>query len=132
MMMTEDDFHERFAGMPFWFGRESWCLITDEGTRLDTPIGSPCLHCEELVDYGDHGYIRPYLGTDGKRYVAVHRECDFRLSMGGVECLKRQRAGTHVVGDHEPDPPGLSKREAAQASWDFFEENRDFWMAWRH
>lgn len=122
---------DRFSGMPYWFGASSWCLITDEGTQVDTPVGLQCLFCEETVDEDDYGYIRPYLGTDGARHVPIHRECDFRMAMGGVECLKRQRAGTHVVGDHEPDPPELSKREAARASWDFFEENRDDWIARR-
>lgn len=122
---------DRFSGLPHWFGSRSWCLITDEGTQVDTPVGSPCLFCEDVVGADDYGYIRPYFGTDGGRYVAVHRECDFRVAMGGVECLKRQRDGTHVVGDHEPDPPGLSKREAAQASWDFFDEHRDHWIAQR-
>jgi hypothetical protein len=97
--------------------------MTDEGTLVDTPIGAQCLFCGESVTEDDHGYMRPYWGLE-PGYRAIHRECDFRMTMGGVECMKRERAGTHVVGDHEPDPPGLSKREAAQASWEFFNEQR--------
>lgn len=122
---------DRYSRMPYWFGPESWCVITDEGTKVDAPLGLSCLYCDEAVDEDDSGYMRPVVAVAERAIVPVHRECDFRMVMGGVECMKRQRDGTHVVGDHTPDPPDLSKREAACAAWEFYDEHRDHWIAWR-
>lgn len=112
-----------YAGMPLWFGAESWCPATDVGTRQETPVGRRCYHCDEPIDEGDCGYLRFGFGRQGS--IPIHRECDFRMVMGGVECMRRQRAGTHIVGDHDPDPPDLSKRAAAQAAWAFWNEHHE-------
>jgi hypothetical protein len=114
-----------YAGFPHWFGTEpSWCPATDDGTHVETPTGELCLHCEEPIGEDDCGYLMPYVGLDGNRVVPLHRACDFRMKMGGAECIRRHFLDAHTVGDHEPDPPGMSTREAAQAAWNAFHEIR--------
>lgn len=101
-----------------YFG-ESWPSgVCDGGEQVDTPVGQACLHCDEAFEDGDRGwFFADWFGP------AVHRECGLRMVVGGIECLKREHAGTHRVGDHEPDPPHLTKREAAQAAWAWIQEH---------
>jgi hypothetical protein len=99
-----------------YFG-EPWASgICDEGRRVPTPVGSKCVHCFEAFQEGDRG-----VSFDSG--MLMHRECMLRSMVGGVECLKRERAGTHRVGDHDPDPPGLTRRDAALATWAWVTEH---------
>lgn len=106
-----------------YFGDLEGVPATEGARRVTTPTGARCLYCREAVRAGDSGYLMASYEPEGARVVAVHAECQLRQVVGGVECLKRQHAGTHVVGDHDPDPPGLSRREAAQATWAWIHEH---------
>jgi hypothetical protein len=70
-----------------WFG-EPWPsaelrapVCEDDAERMPVPVGSACLHCNELIDENDRGTEVGYIGPGGYpsgygiRYV--HRECDF-------------------------------------------------------
>jgi hypothetical protein len=101
-----------------YFGAAWPSGVCDHGVQVDTPTDATCLFCHEHFVDGDRGWF--FAGPDGS---AVHRECGLRMIVGGIECLKREKAGRHVVGDHEPDPPHLTKREAAQAAWAWVQEH---------
>lgn len=103
---------------PLYFGEPWPSGVCDEGVPVPVPVGEACLNCREEFVAGDRGWF-----FAGPNASAVHRECGLRMVVGGIECLKRQCAGTHVVGDHDPDPPHLSKREAAQAVWAWIGEH---------
>jgi hypothetical protein len=53
-----------------WFG-EPWpaaddraLICADDRRRVDTPVGSPCFYCQDLIDERDQGVYVPAL-TDG-------------------------------------------------------------------
>lgn len=87
-----------------WFGREAWnapvCTAED---RIEIPVGQPCAHCQELIADGDDGF------ANGSH--VMHYACQVRGLVGGAN---------HVLGTCSccggkmpPDPPGLTRREAA-------------------
>lgn len=93
-----------------WFG-ESWgAPINDECPQIDVPFGAVCLWCEDLIDEDDSGI----------RYVngpVAHAECFIRSVVGGVN---HQRGTCSCQGGpDDPDPPGVSRREAAREAWEY-------------
>lgn len=48
--------------------------------------------------------------------VRVHWECGFRAVMGGVNHIRK--ICTCCGGTDDPDPPGMTRREAARAALD--------------
>lgn len=68
-----------------------------------------CLHCEEELDPLDQGNVPLNDGT-----AAMHRECMLRTVIGSEDCIRR---GPHAPGTCLPDDPGLTKRQAALASY---------------
>lgn len=72
-----------------------------------------CLHCEEPILPGErHEMVMFGLSAPQTRYV--HMECYARSIIGGVN----HQAGrcTCCGGSEPPDPPGLTRRQAAQAA----------------
>jgi hypothetical protein len=70
-----------------------------------------CLYCGETINAGDPFVTMPH--HDGAVVVEerYHRECLVRVVAGGVNHqLRRCRC---CGGRLPPDPPGLTKREAA-------------------
>ena len=107
---------------PFWnpagrmtiFG-EPWEAGMCEGaTVAPTPVGRPCLYCDEPIDEGDQGVLHTVLflhGNDGEPITEpLHRECDLRMSLGSIGHLTMRCACEG--GDYE-DPPGMTSRQAA-------------------
>lgn len=74
----------------------------------------PCVFCGELITYADP---REDYG-DARR---AHRNCGLRAVIGSVAHLER-RCSCFVPGSQENDPPGMSKRQAADAAV-------ELWMA---
>lgn len=88
-----------------WFG-ESWHAdICFSQPHAETPVGEPCCHCEEKIEDGDQGYIY----ANGP---AAHRNCFIRQISGSLAHILK-RCGCFVPGSQEHDPPGLTKRQAA-------------------
>lgn len=81
------------------------------------PVGTKCLLCEEVFIDGDKGFLVPYSGPDGDSEVGQHRECFFRSIFGSVGHQKKKCS---CFGGTEEDPPGMSKRQAAIAAFDFY------------
>jgi len=68
-----------------------------------------CLHCgEEIID-DDLAIVH----NNGE--IAEHKNCGLREIIGSVAHLER-RCSCFVPGSTEGDPPGMSRREAANAA----------------
>ncbi len=91
--------------MSKWFGENWGAPVCDPEDHIPTPVGDPCVNCEEAIEAGDQGVVfdLPY-----------HIECFTRAISGG---LNHQRGlCTCCGGTLPPDPPGLTKRQAAVAA----------------
>lgn len=73
---------------------------------VDTPIGAPCVLCDEAIAEGDMGSVYENGG-------AVHYECSMRGVAGSVG---HQLGRCSCYGGTEEDPPGLTPRQAARAA----------------
>jgi hypothetical protein len=68
-----------------------------------------CLHCGEEIAIGDQ-IISTNNGKD-----AMHKNCGLRGVIGSVAHLER-RCSCFIPGAMEGDPPGMTRREAADAA----------------
>ena len=73
---------------------------------IDTPVGMPCILCEESVVDGDAGTIN-YGGQ------IVHYECGMRSVIGSVGHLQM---ACSCYGGVREDPPGMTYRQASKAA----------------
>jgi hypothetical protein len=97
-----------------WFGERPVLAIQQEMPRVATPVGKDCLHCDEPIEEGDNGITTIYVGADSTTARALHVECYLRQSIGGVNHIEGRC--TCQGGSEPPDPPGMTKREAAIAA----------------
>lgn len=74
-----------------------------------------CLYCDEPIRMGDELARFPIGTQDGVRIA--HIECAYRAVAGGVNHLKG--LCTCCGGTQPPDPPELSRRDAARAALDY-------------
>lgn len=86
--------------------------ICEEGEQVKTPIGIPCYWCEEAVERGDQG---SFMGSQSGP-LPVHRECAFRISMGGIGHFENHLYW--CVEMHDPDG-GRTARQSALAVWEW-------------
>lgn len=96
-----------------FFGARWNVPMLRNAVKVDRPLGEECPHCGEPIRPGEQGIIRQY----GNERVPVHRACDLRSVVGGLNHL-RGTCSCHG-GPDEPDPPGLTRREAAEAALAF-------------
>lgn len=91
-----------------YFGRRYPNLpIYDEAQEVPTPVGEPCIWCQEPIEDGD----------DGQLYntgLVTHVECLLRQVVGGVN--HQLGRCSCCGGTEDPDPPGMTAREAARAA----------------
>lgn len=73
-----------------------------------------CGHCGEVVKPGT-GNLIPHIAEAGPEERFYHVECSIRLVIGGANHLLSQC--TCCGGTLDPDPAGLSKRDAARAAF---------------
>lgn len=88
-----------------WFGQNWSAPICTEEDHIDTPIGKSCYHCGEIFVEGDQGV------TNIQDY-SFHYECNLRGILGGANHIRG--TCTCCGGSDDPDPPNVSKREAAR------------------
>lgn len=108
-----------------WFG-EPWgaggpaVACSDPTDRVETPVGAECLWCGEPIEADSSGVIMPYVdaGTNVHR-TAMHVECYLRQGLGGLNHIEGRCLC--CGGNEDPDPPGLTMREAAVAAVAAFE-----------
>lgn len=107
-----------------WFGRP-WgaggvAPVCEDGQHIATPVGSLCLWCDEPIEADDSGVVTPYIDAAiNVHQAAQHVECFLRQALGGVNHIEGRC--TCCGGDRDPDPPGLTNREAAIAAVAAFE-----------
>lgn len=97
-----------------WFGLApfSRACQDEDVPHVATPVGEPCAWCEEPIAAEDDGFTKPHLDDSGVRLRPWHFECELRSIFGG---LNHQRGRCICCGGSEPpDPPELSRREAAR------------------
>lgn len=103
--------------MNAWFGDPArpWGRVCAELPHVPTPVGEVCFHCDEAVAQGDDGEVMP-AGDAGR---PIHRECLLRMVAGSVG---HQLGTCRCYGGAEDDPPGMTRREAARAAAELFEQ----------
>lgn len=90
-----------------YFGRRYDAPAYDDSDQVETPVGATCVWCDEAIADDDDGWLN---GVD----QASHRECWLRAVIGGANHITGRCSC--CGGDQDPDPPGLSRREAARAA----------------
>ena len=73
-----------------------------------------CVHCSEPIE---SGAVVEYLNG------AAHPNCTLRAVIGSVAHLEG-RCSCHVPGADELDPPGMTKRQAADAAAELWRQKR--------
>ena len=64
-----------------WFGEPWGAPVCEEATHVETPIGVPCLECEQPVEADDRGVILPFLSMEEMTESTFHLGC-FLDSLG--------------------------------------------------
>lgn len=87
----------------------------EDFAEIETPIGELCTRCGEPIGAGDSGVTM--MTFDDKlsgSELPQHHACFLRNFVGGVNHL----LGTCICcgGTDDPDPPGLTTRQAAEAA----------------
>jgi hypothetical protein len=77
-----------------------------------------CAWCGEPIASGA-GAMIPHYDGEGMEPQGMHDECFTRMVVGGLNHLRG--ACTCHGGSETPDPPNLTKREAAIAAAAFYE-----------
>jgi hypothetical protein len=81
---------------------------------LDAPFTEHrCCHCDELVTPDDDAKM-----SESTSFGHYHRACVIRLVIGGANHL--QGRCTCCGGTEPPDPPHLTKRQAARLALDLW------------
>ena len=100
-----------------WFGRAYGAPYEADTPHVATPVGEPCLWCEEPMCEGDNGVIVGYIDTSKTpRQVPYHYECYLRQIVGGVNHQLHLCCCSGCAGVLPPDPPAMTRREAADAA----------------
>lgn len=107
-----------------WFGPAGpWAQMHEGAPRIPTPVDALCLYCAEPIAADDEGEVQicvREVGVYDER--PIHRECSLRMSLGGAN---HQRGTCSCQGGPDPpDPPGLTRREAARAAVTAWETKR--------
>lgn len=114
--MKERDALMSEADKAGYFGRKYDAPVYKELPRTATPVGEKCMHCEEPFKRGDDGF------SEASGYV--HRACRIRLVLGSVG-HQMGRCSCYVKdGTSFEDPPGMTRREAAEAALTLYETGR--------
>ncbi len=87
--------------------------------QIPTPIGQPCEWCKEKFLAGEDGLAIPVVGDKGDGHY-YHVNCFLRGIVGSVG---HQEGSCSCYGGTKEDPPGLTKRQAADAAVELFRRN---------
>lgn len=105
--------------MTAYFGKKWDAPVTDGAPQVETPVGTPCLWCGELIQEGDRGLIYPMIHEDRTSTLKpVHIECSMREVVGSMACLEKRCS--HCSGG--PDSPEYTRADAL-AVWDWVREH---------
>ena len=73
-----------------------------------------CLWCDDPIGDGEDVHRMPHIGKDGPTIRPIHYECFTRMVVGGLNHLTGKCSC--CGGTEPPDPPELTKRQAAAAA----------------
>ena len=96
--------------MTRYFG-EPWNANIAKGEQVPAPIGAPCLHCQEPIQFEDSGLLMPGMTNGWRMPDPIHLECLLCTVYGSVS---HQRGTCRCFGGSGEDDPALSKRENAR------------------
>lgn len=82
--------------------------------RTPTPVGSPCTYCDERILDGEDGFI----DSVGHPF---HRECLMRMVIGSVAHQMGTCSCFMGANGVDDDEDGISLRQAAKLSLDYFQ-----------
>lgn len=97
-----------------WFGKAYGAPYERDTPHMATPVGSECDRCSEPFVEGDSGLAVPLLGVPMKHEALFHYACHMRGVLGGVN--HQRKLCTCCGGTLDPDPEGMTRREAAEAA----------------
>lgn len=105
--------------MPTTYFGDSWdAPITDGGVQAPTPVGEPCLQCNEPIEMGDQGVVLPCVLAEARvEHRPEHRECHLRSVLGPIGHLLKRCS---CYGGDMHDLPELTARENAKVVWAWF------------
>lgn len=99
-----------------WFGPPVGAPHEADSPQVQAPIGMECWRCRDPIAEGESG-VMP---DDVLRWERpMHRECFLRGIVGGLN--HQLRRCTCCGGDQPPDPPELTRREAAKQAVEAWE-----------
>jgi hypothetical protein len=102
-----------------YFGEPWPSGVCEDSLQVATPVGTPCVMCEEPIQDGDRGTFIGVIApvTNGHpAYGPVHRECSLRAVLGGIGHLENH----HYWCKERRDPDGgRSYRVSALLVWDW-------------
>lgn len=100
-----------------WFGHSWGAPVCDADSHTVTPVGAMCTGwCLEDVEANDQGFILPaWSGSEPS--IVYHKNCFLRTVLGSVA---HQQGSCSCHGGTDNDPPGMSKRQAADAAVEAF------------
>lgn len=95
-----------------WFGPEPFSVQCSSANRVPIPVGDDCIWCAEPILGDDSGFMIP---------TPAHPACLLRMLVGGVN--HQQKRCSCFGGTMPQDPPGLTRREAAEVAGSLFEQS---------
>lgn len=106
-----------------WFGKPFGAPYEADLPRVAVPVGIPCERCKEAIEIGDSGLVVPHIDATGARDMPYHYACHFRAVVGGFNHLRG--LCKCCGGDLDPDPPGMTIRQAAEVATFEYQRKRD-------
>jgi hypothetical protein len=109
-----------------YFGERWSAPVLDDARQVSTPVGQSCLLCAEPVVEGDRGFMRLAFGDGGASLQPVHRECEFRSVVGGLDHVEGRCRYVGHCGELR-EAAGRSVRQDALAVWEWAERRQCNW-----
>jgi hypothetical protein len=78
-----DPHQQSSAGTVRYFGEHWGTSRLAGGVQVRTPVGQPCIRCQDTIAAGDQGILTAYLHGDGNAtMVPLHAECELIAILG--------------------------------------------------
>lgn len=100
-----------------FFGEPWGARMLEDAEQVPAPLGELCGWCEEPIEADDRGVLRPFVEAERSGLRPLHRECDARSVIGGINHMRGDC--TCCGGSEPPDPPELTRRDAAAAAYQY-------------